>query len=34
MTPSWPVHLAIDPGVHTGAVWFQAGRGSMAAATG
>ena len=22
--PSWPVHLAIDPGVHTGAIWFQA----------
>ena len=21
--PSYPVHLAIDPGVHTGAVWFQ-----------
>jgi hypothetical protein len=21
--PSRPVHLAIDPGVHTGAVWFQ-----------
>jgi hypothetical protein len=21
--PSWPVHVAIDPGVHTGAVWFQ-----------
>ncbi len=21
-----PVHLAIDPGVHTGAVWFQIGR--------
>src|SRR5262249_27649994 len=22
--PGWPAHLAIDPGVHTGAVWFQA----------
>jgi hypothetical protein len=22
--PNWPVHLAIDPGVHTGAIWFQA----------
>jgi hypothetical protein len=22
--PGWPVHLAIDPGVHTGAIWFQA----------
>ena len=21
--PSCPIHLAIDPGVHTGAVWFQ-----------
>jgi hypothetical protein len=21
--PSYPVHLAIDPGVHTGAIWFQ-----------
>jgi hypothetical protein len=22
--PHWPAHLAIDPGAHTGAVWFQA----------
>ncbi len=22
--PNWPVHLAIDPGVHTGAIWFKA----------
>jgi hypothetical protein len=21
--PAYPVHLAVDPGVHTGAVWFQ-----------
>lgn len=21
--PRWPVHLAVDSGVHTGAVWFQ-----------
>jgi hypothetical protein len=21
--PAYPIHLAIDPGVHTGAVWFQ-----------